>query len=140
MNGSPVDQLLAAIDTLDVEAALALSAPRVKLLAVDGRRAEGTDAVRKLLAEFLGSLRATTHTITAQWHQDGVWIAEVDATYELSDWSRIEHVPQAFVLRTGPEGIEDMRVYGAPEPPLTDLSSSQRRPGLWVGDRWIPPL
>ncbi len=65
---------------------MALMAPDVRMLVADGRRAEGTEAVRHLLGEFLGQLRSTTHQITAQWHEDDVWIAEVDASYELSDW------------------------------------------------------
>ena len=53
---SPIDQILGAIDTLDGEAAIALMAPNCQMLAVDGRRAEGTAAVRELLSDFLATI------------------------------------------------------------------------------------
>ena len=138
MDQSPIARLLAAIDELDVEAAMALVAPDGRLLAVDGRRAEGSDAVRDLLADFLAKLRSTTHQITAQWHQDNVWIAEVEATYELQDWLQMRALPRAFVLREGPDGFVDLRVYGAHEHPLTEHRTGAE--GVRIGGRWIPPL
>jgi len=135
---SPIAQLLAAIDKLDVDAAMALVAPDGRLLAVDGRRAEGSESVRDLLTDFLAKLRSTTHRITAEWHQDDVWIAEVEATYELLDWLQIQALPRAFVLREGPEGFVDLRVYGAHERPLAEHRTGAE--GMRVGGRWIPPL
>jgi uncharacterized protein (TIGR02246 family) len=134
---SPIDQLLGAIDTLDVEAAIALMAPNCQMLAVDGRRVEGTAAVRELLADFLATIFQTTHRISAQWHQDDVWIAEVEATYELKDRVRISR-PRAFVLRDGPDGFVELHVYGAHERPLTDHRTGAE--GLRIGGQWIPPL
>jgi len=113
-------------------------APDCRLLVVDGRRAEGAEAVRALLASFLDAVRSTTHRITAEWHQEGVWIAEVDVDYELIDWLRITARPRAFVLRQGPQGLADIRVYGAHEQPLADRATGEQ--GLHVGGRWIPPL
>jgi hypothetical protein len=138
MSSSPVEQLLGAIDRCDVDAVMALSAPDVRLLTVDGRRAHGTGAVRELLTKFLGQLRSSSHTITAQWHVDDVWIAEVDVSYELQDWLRLEGLPRVFVARMGPGGIADLRVYGAHEHPLSDHRTGEE--GMWIGNRWIPPL
>lgn len=138
MDESPIDQLLGAIDKLDVEAVMALSAPDIRILSADGRRAEGTEAVRELLTDFLATLRSTTHRITAHWHQDNVWIAEVEATYELKDWVRTGALPRAFVLRDGPDGFVDLRVYGAHERPLADHRTGEE--GMRIGGRWIPPL
>jgi hypothetical protein len=135
---SPLEQLLAAIDRLDVGGVMALFAPSPKFLAADGRRAEGTDAVRDLLTAFVAPVRSTTHRITAHWHQDNAWIAEVDADYELQDWLRLNALPRAFVVRMGEAGIADVRVYGAHEQPLTDHRTGEE--GMWVGMRWIPPL
>jgi len=73
---SPIEEFLDAVDRLKLDAIMALTAPDVRLLVVDGRRAEGTDAVRQLFADFLGQLRATTHRIAAQWHEDHVWIED----------------------------------------------------------------
>jgi SnoaL-like domain len=135
---SPIDQFLAAIDKLDVEAAMSLAAPDCELLAVDGRRAKGTAAVRELLTDFLATLRLTTYRVTAQWHEDNVWIAEVEATYELNDGLRISALPRAFVLRGGPGGFLALHVYGAHEQPLSDHHTSEE--GMRIGGRWIPPL
>jgi hypothetical protein len=138
MSESPIDRLLAALDALDLDAAMALVAPDCRLLTADGRRAEGAEAVRRLLAEFLATLRSTRHVITAQWHQDNVWIAEVAATYELQDRLRLGRLPRAFVLRDGPDGVKDVRVYGAHERPLAEHRTGDE--GMWVQNRWIPPL
>src|SRR5438132_3225433 len=49
---SPIEQLLRAIDELDVDAAMALVAPDVRFLAADGRRGEGAEAARKFITDF----------------------------------------------------------------------------------------
>jgi SnoaL-like domain len=138
VNESPIDQLLGAVDKLDVEAAMALMAPDCRLLAVDGSRAEGTAAVRELLTSFLATLRSSTHRITGQWHQDNVWIAEVEATYELKDRLKIGALQRAFVLHDGPDGLADVHAYGANERPLADRPTGEE--GMWIGGRWMPPL
>jgi hypothetical protein len=138
VNDSPIGQLLRAMDELDVNAAMSLMAPDVRFLAVDGRRGEGADAVRKLVTDFVSTLRSTSHRVTAQWHEDDVWIAEVEGSYELRDWLQLNALPRAFVLRTGPDGIRDFRVYGAHEQPLTDHRTGEE--GMWIGGRWVPPL
>lgn len=138
MDPSPIASLIAAIDRLDVDAAMELVAPDAQLLTVDGRRAEGSEAVRALLADFLGKLRSTTHQITAQWHHDNVWIAEVEATYELPDWLQIGALPRVFVLREGSHGFIDLRVYGAHEHPITEHRTGEH--GMHIGGRWTPAL
>lgn len=138
MSESPIEQLLAAVDALDADAVMALVAPGTQLLAVDGRRAEGADDVRQLVTDFLSTLRWTEHRITAQWHEDDVWIAELEASYELQDRLRLNALPRALVLRDGPQGIAEVHFYGAHEQALTDHRTGEE--GLWVGQRWIPPL
>lgn len=135
---SPLDALLRALDTLDVETAVELMAPDCMLLTADGRSAEGTDAVRALLTDFLGALRATAHRITAQWHQGNVWIAEVEADYELTDRMKISALRRAFVLRVGPAGLTAVHAYGASEQTLAEHGGG--REGLRIGGRWMPPL
>ncbi len=68
-----------------------------------GRRApaDGGDEVRKLLENILAALRFSKHRVTAQWQQEEVWIAEVEATFELRDWLALKVLPRAFVLRNG---------------------------------------
>ncbi|HUA43662.1 MAG TPA: nuclear transport factor 2 family protein [Solirubrobacteraceae bacterium] len=138
MSPSPIEQFLDAVDRLDLATIMALMRPDARVLIADGRRAEGTDAVRQLFGDFLGQLRSTTHRITAQWHQDDVWIAEVDASYELRDWLQLEAVPRAFVVRAGKDGISELRAYGAHEHRLSDRPTGEK--GTWVGGQWVPPL
>jgi len=138
MSASPIKLLLEALDRLDAEAALSMLAPDCRLLTADGRRAHGVSAAGALLRDFLGALRSTSHRITSEWHVDDVWIAEVEASYQLEDWLELGALPRAFVLRGGPDGIEDLRVYGAHEHPLTEHHTGEE--GMWVGGRWIPPL
>ena len=113
-------------------------APDARLLIADGRRAEGRDAVRALLGEVLGALRAATHRITAEWHQDNVWIAEVEADYELQDWLQLKGLPRALVLYDSPDGIAALHVYGASEHPLEEHRTGEE--GMEIGGRWVPPL
>jgi uncharacterized protein (TIGR02246 family) len=135
---SPIEQLLGALDKRDVEGALALMAPDCRMLTVDGRRAQGQAGVRALITDFVSTVRSTTHTITAQWHQGDVWIAEVEADYELTDWTKISALPRACVLREGPEGIAELHFYGAHERQLADHRTGEE--GMRIGGRWIPPL
>lgn len=138
MPESPIEQLLRAVDALDLEAVIALAAPDVRLLTVDGRRAAGTAGISAVLSNFFASLRSSTHRITAQWHPDDVSIAEVDATYELKDMTRLGVLPRAFIVRAGRDGLSDVRVYGAHERPLAELSSPRHE--IRLGGHWIPPL
>jgi SnoaL-like domain len=136
---SPITRWLQAVDELDIEAVAALFTPDASILTADGRRAHGIDAVRTLLAEFLTQLRSTSHRVTGQWHQDNIWIAEVDATYELKDWMQVSAMPRAFVVREGANGaIADLHAYGAHERSLLDQPTGEE--GMWIGQRWIPPL
>jgi hypothetical protein len=138
MSRSPLERFLSAVDGLDVDRAMSLFAPECRLLTVEGRRVEGPDAVRAMMLDFVSAVRSTHHRITAQWHEESVWIAEVDATYELKDLMVTGVLPRAFVLRDGPDGIVDLRVYGAHERPLTEHRTGGE--GMRIGGRWLPPL
>ena len=126
MGESPIEQLLGAVDRLDGEAVMALLAAVGRLLAADGRRAQGPEVRHVLITQFLASCGGTTHRITCRWHVDDTWIAEVDAAYELRDGTRWDSLPRAIVLRSGPGGIADLRVYGAHERRLATLITSGR--------------
>lgn len=138
MDESPLRRLLAAVDKLDLDAVIDLCAPDCRLSTVDGRHGEGRDQVRALLGDFLSELRSTAHVVTAEWHEDDVWFGEVKADYELHDWLRIEALPRAFVVRTGPGGICDVRVYGARERRLTDRQTGEQP--FRIGGHLVLPL
>jgi len=139
VSDSPIEQLLTAVDRLDVDAIMSLLAPDARLLSTDGRRAEGTEAVRELLSGFVSVVRSTTHRITEHWHVDDVWIAEVDASYELQDWLQMNALPRVIILREGPAGIAELRFYGAHELQLSEHSTGEQW-GTWIRGRWVPPL
>jgi hypothetical protein len=139
VSDSPLESLLGALDKLDLDGVLELMAPDCELLTVDGRRADGADAVRELLGDFVAALRTTAHRVTAQWQQDDVWFAEVEADYELQDWTQIKALPRAFVLRTGPQGISSLHAYGAHERAMGE-HAAHLRDDVRIGGRWIAPM
>jgi hypothetical protein len=139
IKGSPLDAFLLAVDGLDAEAAMALMAPDCRLLTAYGQRAAGSEGVRALLAGFLATLHSTAHRVTAEWHVDGVWIAEADADYEFKDRLRIGELPRAYVARGGPHGLTDVRVYGAHEGRLDDDDDGSA-PELEFAGHWLPHL
>jgi hypothetical protein len=138
MSDSPIEALLNAFDKLDVDAVLANCAPDIRLRAADGRSAAGVEAARELITSLISDLRSTSHRIVAQWHVDDVWIAEVESSYELRDWLRLNGLPRAYVIHTGPDGIREVHAYGAHERPLGEHRTGDE--GTWLGGRWIPPL
>ena len=138
MDPSPLSQWLEAIDRLDADAAVSGLAPDAHLLTADGQQARGATAAGELIATFISRLRSVSHQVTAQWHVDDVWIAEVEATYELTDHFQTGRLPRVVIVRAGPVGITELRVYGAHERPLTEHATGEE--GMWVGGRWVPPL
>lgn len=94
-------------------------APGAALMTVFGEETTGIDAARGELESFFRGLRATEHEVTSEWNPvPGVWIAEMSATYELTDFSRRGPYKRAIVLRFDDQGIEQLRIYGAHELPL----------------------
>jgi SnoaL-like protein len=138
VDASPLTRWLEAIDRLDADAAVSGLAPDARVLAADGDQAQGAREAGGLMAAFLSRLASVSHQITAQWHVDDVWIAEVEATYELTDHYQTGPLLRVVIVRAGPQGITELRVYGAHERPLTEHRSGEE--GMWVGGRWVPPL
>lgn len=140
---SPLADLLSAFDRLDAEACTALFAPHGRLGWVDGHVADGHAAVRACLTEYFADLSSTQHVLRDAWHQDQVWIGQIDASYVLKDRSHQGPVSKVMILRIGPDGIEDARVYAAVEPSFheaADRRGRERDRGLLVGEWRLPPL
>jgi hypothetical protein len=138
MPDSPISAVLRAMEALDVDACISQFKPDGRLLSTDGEVAEGLDAVRAVLSKLFADLRAATYRITAQWHpEEDVWIAEVDATYDLSEHGRRGPYPRAIVLR-GSHGIAELRVYGRHELPLTESAVPYQE--VLAGNRWLATL
>jgi hypothetical protein len=138
MDVSPMERLLIAIDERDVDAIVALLAPDVQFLGVDGRRADGRDEARRLISDALSMVRSLSHEITSQWQHDEVWIAEVRLTYELQDWFLLRDAPRALFVHQGPEGITELHIYGAHERPLAEHRGD--RSELRIGGTPMLPL
>ncbi len=136
---SPIAVALEAIDALDVEAFVSLFAPDGQLLTLDNRVATNAVELRAVIGGFAAQLRTTTHRITAAWHpEEAVWIAELEATYELTDFARLGPLPRAIVLRTAPAGIARLSFYGQHELPLSESHRSFQE--VRAGRHWLPTL
>lgn len=143
MLDSPLDSFLRAFDRLDADACAALFAEQGRLRYVDGHVDEGLVAVRKRLREYFADLHSATHTLRGHWHEERVWINEVEARYVLADQSSLGPVSKVLVVRMAPAGIEDLRVYAAVEPSFheaTNRHERERDRGMKVDGRWLPPL
>ena len=138
MSGSPIEELLSAIDVLDLDRTLALLAPECTFLMADGHAGAGHEALGEALGELFAHLHRVEHRISAQWHVDEVWIAELEADYELTDRSRLLALPRALILRKEEQGISDLRVYGAHEREIYERDLAPG--GLVIGGRYMPPL
>jgi hypothetical protein len=130
---------LRALDALDLDDSVALFAPDASLTTVFGETASGRERVREVLGGFFVGLRASQHEVTSEWNpEEDIWIAEMSASYELSDYSRRGPYARAIILRTGADGIEQMRIYGAHELPLGE--SGRAYSEVRGAHGWLPTL
>jgi hypothetical protein len=136
MSDSPIPAFLRAVDALDLEAVMSQFAPTAVLMVPFGQEATGDEQIRSELRTFLAELRATQHHLTSEWNPEpGVWIAELSATYELTDFSVRGPYKRAIIMRAGDEMIERMTVYGAHELPLAEEGrpyTNVRGPHGWL--------
>jgi len=138
VSGSPISAIVDALDALDIDALVSQLAPDASLLRTDGRSADGVDEVRTALVEFVSELYGTTHTVSDEWHpEDGVWIAEMEAIYEMKNGVRHGPYKRAVVVRTDARGITQLRFYGSHELPLTAEHPYRE---VRAGTHWLPTL
>lgn len=143
MTPTPLERFLSAFDRLDADGCAALFAADGQLRYVDGRIARGRAAILERLREYFSDLRSTEHMVHADWHCDGVWISEVEASYVLADHSILGPVSKVFVMRMAGDAVQDLRVYAAREPSFHEAAirhESERSRGFRVGGRWTLPL
>jgi hypothetical protein len=139
MPQSPIAAVLKALEALDGDAFMSLFGGAGRLLLTDGTVAEGSDEVRSVIRRFMDDLSAMTYQITSEWHpEDEVWIAEIQATYDLKDHGRRGPYPRVMVVRSGSDGIVDLRIYGRHELPLTESPIHYRE--VSTGGRWLATL
>lgn len=136
MSKSPISTILAAIDELDLDAVVSQFAADAVLQTPFAELVTGRDQVRIELGTFFQELRSAQHDLSTTWTPEpGVWIAEMSATYELTDFSRRGPYGRCFVLRSGEQGIEQLRIYGTNELPLPESGrqySEVRGPHGWL--------
>jgi hypothetical protein len=137
---TPMQAVLNALDTLDLDSAVGMFAPDGTLTTLFGdETAQGHERIRAVLGEFLQGLRASQHATVSEWNpEDDLWIAEMTATYELSDYSRRGPFRRAIILRAGAAGITEMRIYGAHERPLSEAGRPYEE--VRVAGGWLPTL
>jgi hypothetical protein len=139
MSESPIRAFLSAIDALDLTISVSLFAPHATLSTPFGAQAAGLEQVRGQLASFLAGLRTTEHDVNSSWNPEpGVWIAEVSATYELTDLSRRGPYQRVIIVRAGAEGMTSMQIYGAQELPLPE--SGRAYTNVRGPHGWLPTL
>ena len=139
MPDSPIRAFLSAIDALDVEAVASQFASGATLTMAFGQLAEGHEELDAALRGFASELRATKHEVTAEWNPEpDVWIAELTAVYELRDFNQLGPFLRAIVVRTGPDGIAEMSIYGAHELPLSQSERPYQE--VYAAGRWMPTL
>jgi hypothetical protein len=101
-----------------------------------GEEAVGDQQIRSQLREFIAELRATQHHLTSEWNPEpGVWIAELTATYELTDFSRRGPYKRAIIVHADDDRIDRMSIYGAHELPLAEEDhpyTNVRGPHGWL--------
>lgn len=120
MADSPIQAVLGALDELDLDGTVAQFAANGLLTTVFGERAAGRERIRELLGTFLDGLRASRRELESEWNPEaGVWLAQVSATYELTDFSRRGPYERLIILRSGDAGIQELRIYGQHELPLS---------------------
>jgi hypothetical protein len=136
MTESPIQAFVGAVDKLDLQAVISLFGPDAKLTTAFTESEQGLEAVRVELSKFLGELRATEHEITAEWNPEpGTWVAEMTATYELTDHSRRGPYKRAIIVREADGLIEQLTIYGAHELRLAERGrpyTEVRGPHGWL--------
>ena len=131
--------VLRLIYALDLDGLVAMFAPDGTLTTVFGETASGRERVRDVLGPFLRGLRGARHDVTSEWNpQSGVWIAEMTANYELSDYSRRGPFLRVMILRASDAGIEQLHIYGAHELPLSEDGRAYTE--VRGAHGWLPTL
>ncbi|HTW13304.1 MAG TPA: nuclear transport factor 2 family protein [Solirubrobacteraceae bacterium] len=139
MSESPLRAFLDAMDALDVEAAISLFAPVPSFTTAFGEEAVGAEQVQAVIRELFSELRGAHHDVSSEWNpQPGVWIVEMTATYELTDFSERGPYKRLVIAVTGEDGIRQIRVYGAHELPLPEEGRAYREVRGPHG--WLPTL
>ncbi len=139
MSDSPLEVALHAIDRLDLDSLISGFAPAARLTTVFGEAVEGRDAVRAALGAYFAGLRSAEHVVSNEWNPGpGVWIAEMSATYELTDFSRRGPYLRAMFMRAGDDGIEELHIYGAHE--LQLLANGGTYQEVRGPHGWLPTL
>lgn len=139
MGDSPIRTFLERMDAIDHDGVLSLFAPDAELTMIFGERASGQAEVAAHLRRLLDELRTTAHEITSEWHPEpDVWIAELVATYELTDRRMLGPYRRVIVLRGAEDRIDQLHVYGQHEPQL----AASGRPYAEVrgAHGWLPTL
>lgn len=102
--------LFACIDRGDAEAFAGYLAPGARFCFGNAPPVSGRDAIRENVTSFLAALARVEHRLADCWVLPGAAVATGTVTYTRHDGSTLQ-APFANVLKVGPDGIRDYRIY-----------------------------
>lgn len=103
-------EMFAAIDAKDSDRFATYLAPHCSFHFANQPAVRGAEGIRDYVRNFLASVESIRHVIEAQWEVPGALLCHGQVSYTRHDGSILE-VPFANLLRTGPEGITEYRVF-----------------------------
>lgn len=105
-----IDHLFAAIDRQDAAAFSDFLAPEVSFSFGNADPVRGRAVVTEAVVALFAALRALQHRVEERWIVADTAIVAGRVTYTRHDGSTLT-VPFANILKRGPDGIHDYRIY-----------------------------
>jgi len=105
-----LDALFACIDRGDAEGFASYLAPGARFRFGNAPPVRGRDAVRESVAGFLAALARVEHRLEDRWLLPDAAVVAGSVSYTRHDGSTLQ-APFANILKLGPEGIRDYRIY-----------------------------
>jgi len=106
-----LDRAFALVDSMDIDAYLAMYTPDGRFTFGNAPAAEGKDAVRAGLEAFYGSIAGMSHAFVGKWWAEPeVGIVEAVVTYTRKDSSTIS-LPVTTIYRLRDGLAADVRVF-----------------------------
>jgi uncharacterized protein (TIGR02246 family) len=110
-----IDRIVRADESLDAAAFVEVLAPDAAFRFAGGPAIVGREAVRAMVEGLFARLATLKHTILTSWEGEDTLVYEGEVHYTFHDGGSLT-LPYANVLRTGPAGVHDYRIYLDPTP------------------------
>ena len=102
--------MFAAIDAMDTDRFATYLAPHCIFRFANQPAVHGIDAIHAYVQRFFASIGSIRHVIEDHWEMPNALLCHGRVSYTRRDGSVLE-VPFANLLRTGPEGITEYRIF-----------------------------